>query len=175
MLPIIQHARVTLCKPDARVVPQAALVWGALIQCDHLARISPVKTIAGFDMSAFDVFRTPGYSQIDLAADPHQMLSDRFRALDFDFRVAMKDADLHALAVTANAPGLCHGVAFWFDLVLDEQTVYRSENHSRTNHWKQAVHFFTDPVAVKPGDRLDIAAGYDTTRIFFNLLGTHSK
>jgi hypothetical protein len=28
-------------------------------------------------------------------------------------------------------------------------------------------------VTVRPGDRLDIAAGYDATRIFFNLLGTH--
>ena len=44
---------------------------------------------------------------------------------------------------------------------------------TRTNHWKQAVHFFPDPVTVRPGDRLDIAAGYDATRIFFNLLGTH--
>jgi tetratricopeptide (TPR) repeat protein len=175
MLPIIQHARVTLCKPEARIIPEAAVVWGALIQCDHLARINPVKTIDGFDMSAFDIFRTPGYSQIDLAADPHRMLSDRFRALDFDFRLAMKDADLHALAVTANAAGTCHGIAFWFDLVLDEQTVYRSESRSRTNHWKQAVHFFPDPIAVQPGDRLDIAAGYDTTRIFFNLLGTHPR
>ena len=33
--------------------------------------------------------------------------------------------------------------------------------------------FFPDPVTVRPGDRLDIAAGYDATRIFFNLLGTH--
>jgi tetratricopeptide (TPR) repeat protein len=175
MLPIIQHARINLCKPDARIIPEAAIVWGALIQCDHLARINPVKDVAGFDMSTFDIFRTPGYSQIDLAADPHQLLSDRFRALDFDFRVAMKDADLHALAVTANAAGTCHGVAFWFDLVLDAQTVYRSESRSRTNHWKQAVHFFSDPVSVKPGDRLDIAGGYDTTRIFFNLLGTHPR
>ena len=175
MLPIIQHARINLCKPEARIIPESAVVWGALIQCDHLAHINPVRDIEGFDMSAFDVFRTPGYSQIDLAADPHQMLSDRFRALDFDFRVAMKDADLHALAVTANAAGTCHGIAFWFDLVLDAETIYRSESRSRTNHWKQAVHFFSDPVTVKPGDRLDIAAGYDTTRIFFNLLGAHSR
>jgi tetratricopeptide (TPR) repeat protein len=173
MLPIIQHARVNLCKPEARIIPESAVVWAALIQCDHLAQINPVREIDGFDMSAFDIFRTPGYSQIDLAADPHRMLSQRFRALDFDFRVAMKETDLKALAVTANATGTCHGIAFWFDLVLDEETIYRSESRNRTNHWKQAVHFFPDPVTVRPGDRLDIAAGYDATRIFFNLLGTH--
>jgi len=175
MLPIIQHARINLCKPEARIIPESAVVWGALIQCDHLANINPVKTIEGFDMSAFDIFRTPGYSQLDLASDPHRMLSERFRALDFDFRIAMKEADLHPLTVAANAAGTCHGIAFWFDLMLDAETVYRSESRNRTNHWKQAVHFFPDPVTVKAGDRLDIAAGYDATRIFFNLLGAPAR
>jgi tetratricopeptide (TPR) repeat protein len=175
MLPIIQHTRVNFCKPDARIIPESAIVWAALIQCDALARINPVKKIDGFDMSAFDIFRTPGYSQLDLAADPHRFLSERFRALDFDFRVNMKDADQHPLAAIATETGTCHGIAFWFDLILDEATIYRSESRSRTNHWKQAMHFFPQPVPVKPGDRLDIAAGYDNTRIFFNLLGTQPK
>jgi tetratricopeptide (TPR) repeat protein len=171
MLPIIQHARANLVKPDAKIIPQAAAVWGTLIQCDHLARIHPVGRIAGFDMGAFDVFRSPGYVQIDLGADPHRMLSARVRLLDFDFRKAMKTEDLRPLAILANQAGTCHGVCFWFDLILDDAVTYRSESRSRTNHWKQAVHFFPEPVEVREGDRLDVAAGYDNTRIFFNLLG----
>ena len=66
--------------------------------------------------------------------------------------------------------GTCHGIAFWFDLHMFEDVVYHSDSHSRTNHWKQAAHFFKTPIAVKPGDRLTIAAGYDNTRIFFNLV-----
>jgi tetratricopeptide (TPR) repeat protein len=171
MLPIIQHARANLVKPDAKIIPEAAVVWGALMQCDHLANVNPVRSIAGFDMGAFDVFRSPGYAQIDLGADPHRMLSGRFRALDFDFRTATKTEDLRPLAVIADRAGTCHGVCFWFDLVLDSGTTYRSESRSRTNHWKQAIQFFAEPVEVAEGDRLDIAAGYDNTRIFFNLLG----
>ena len=171
MLPIIQHARANLVKPDAKIIPQQAVVWGALMQCDHLARVNPVKTVGEFDMGAFDIFRSPGYAQIDLGADAHRMLSDRVRVLDFDFRTAMKTEDLRPLAVIATVGGTCHGVCFWFDLVLDAATTYRSESRSRTNHWKQAIQFFPEPVTVKPGDRLDIAAGYDNTRIFFNLLG----
>jgi tetratricopeptide (TPR) repeat protein len=171
MLPIIRHARENLAKPDAQVIPAAAVVWGALAQCDHLARINPVRSVCGFDMAAFDRFRSPGYTPIDLAADPHRLLSNRFRALDFDFRTNMKETDAHGLAVIVQEAGLCHGVAFWFDLILDEQTVYNSASRSRTNHWKQAMQFFPQPVEVKPGDRLEIVAGYDNTRIFFNLLG----
>ena len=33
------------------------------------------------------------------------------------------------------------------------------------------MQFFPQPIAVKPGDRLEVVAGYDNTRIFFNLLG----
>ena len=171
MLPIIQHARANLVKPEAKIIPEAAVVWGVLMQCDHLARINPVRRIAGFDMGAFDIFRSPGYAQIDLGADTHRVLSSRFRVLDFDFRKATKTEDLRSLAVLANHAGTCHGVCFWFDLILDAETTYRSESRSRTNHWKQAIHFFPEPVAVEEGDRLDIAAGYDNTRIFFNLLG----
>ncbi|WP_395018310.1 tetratricopeptide repeat protein [Dongia sp.] len=171
MLPIIQHARANLVKPEARIIPQAAVVWGVLMQCDHLANINPVREIAGFDMGAFDIFRSPGYAQIDLGADPHRVLSGRVRVLDFDFRKAMKTEDLRQLAITANRAGTCHGVCFWFDLILDDEVTYRSESRSRTNHWKQAIHFFPEPVEVAEGDRLDVAAGYDNTRIFFNLLG----
>jgi len=175
MLPIIQHARANLVKPEAKIIPEAAVVWGVLMQCDHLAGVNPVRRVAGFDMGGFDIFRSPGYAQIDLGADPHRVLSGRFKVLDFDFRKAMKTEDLHPLAVLAAHDGTCHGVCFWFDLILDAETTYRSESRSRTNHWKQAIHFFPEPVEVKPGDRLDIAAGYDNTRIFFNLLGHQPK
>jgi Tfp pilus assembly protein PilF/precorrin-6B methylase 2 len=171
MLPVIQHARANLVKPDAKIIPQAAVVWAVLMQCDHLANINPVRSIAGFDMGAFDIFRSPGYAQIDLGADPHLVLSGRVRALDFDFRQAMKTEDLRPLAIIASRAGTCHGVCFWFDLILDDEVTYRSESRSRTNHWKQAMHFFPEPVQVEQGDRLDVAAGYDNTRIFFNLLG----
>lgn len=171
MLPIIRHARENLVKPGAAIIPAAAKVWGALAQCDHLAQINPVRTICGFDMGAFDRFRSPGYTPIDLAADPHRLLSDRFGALDFDFRANMKEIDSQGLSVMVTEAGLCHGVAFWFDLLLDDETVYHSASRSRTNHWKQAMQFFPQPIEVRPGDRLEIAAGYDNTRIFFNLLG----
>jgi hypothetical protein len=170
MLPIIRHTKANFIKPDAKIIPAAAIVWGALAQCDHLAAITPVRRIDNFDMTAFDAFRTPGYVQMDLASDPHRMLSEKFRVLDFDFRIDMKDADLQPLTVTASETGLCHGIAFWFDLIMDEETVYDSASLTRTNHWKQAMYFFPQPVSVKPGDRLHIAAGYDNTRIFFNLL-----
>ena len=170
MLPIIRHARENLVKPEGRIVPEASTVYGVLLECEQLARINPVREIAGFNMSGMDRFRSPGYAVIDFASDPHKRLSDRFAALAFDFRIDMKEMDSHRIVVSVTEAGLCHGVAFWFDLHMFEDVVYRSDSHARTNHWKQAAHFFKQPVAVQPGDRLTLAVGYDNTRIFFNLV-----
>lgn len=169
MISVIRHARENLVKPEGRIIPQGAHVYGALLQCDQLARINPVREIAGFDMSPMDRMRSPGYAQIDLAADPHIRLSADFDAFTFDFRSNLNEVGRHVLEVTATAAGLCHGVAFWFDLDMDDKIVYRSASPARTNHWKQAMEFFPEPVAVELGQTLRVIAGYNATRIYFEL------
>ena len=167
MLPVLQHAREALLKPDAKIIPAAAVVYGALIEAPQLARINPLRQVSGFDLSPLDKLRSPGYAQIDLAADLVRQVSQPFKALEFDFRSNMPERDARLLQVTANSAGLVHGIAFWFDLIMDEETVYSSASTLRTNHWKQAAEFFAQPIAVQPGDRLMVIAGYDNTRIFF--------
>ena len=167
MISIIRHARENLVKPEGRIIPQAAQVYGALLQCDHLARINPVGEIAGFDMSPMDRMRSPGYAQIDLAADPHARLSEDFEVFGFDLRTNLNESGKRLLDIMATSPGLCHGIAFWFDLVMDDDAVYHSASRARTNHWKQAMHFFPKPVSVRPGQILRVAAIYDATRIYF--------
>ncbi|TDQ84160.1 Tfp pilus assembly protein PilF [Dongia mobilis] len=168
MISVIRHARENLLKPDARIIPQAARVSGCLLRCDHLARINPVREIAGFDMSPMDAMRSPGYAQIDLGVDPHQRLSDEVEIFGFDFRTDLAEKASHRVAFRVTDGGICHGVAFWFDLHMDDEIVYHSASKTRTNHWKQAMHFFTQPVEVVAGQVLTVTAGYDNTRIFFN-------
>jgi len=171
MIPVLQHARENLVKPGGRIIPAAAIVYAALIEAPQLARINPVRQISGFDLSPLDKLRSPGYAQIDMAADLVRQLSQPFRALEFDFRENMPERDARLVQVTATSSGLVHGIAFWFDLVMDEDIVYSSASPTRTNHWKQAVDFFAQPVAVQPGDRLTIIAAYDNTRIQFKNSG----
>ncbi|MEA1675535.1 tetratricopeptide repeat protein [Nitrospirillum sp. BR 11163] len=167
MLAILDHARRNLARPGARVIPAAATVWAQLIQADDLRNVSPIRSVSGFDMSRFDQFRAPGYQQIDLATDTHQMLSDPFPAWFFDFRVSMPDSDLKSLTIQATKPGLVQGVAFWFDLHMDEEVVYSSRSAARTNHWKQAVYFFGHDFPVAQGQPMLLGTGYDRTQIHF--------
>lgn len=167
MLTILQHARQNLLKPGAKIIPAAATVYASLIQADEMRRISPVRTVSGFDMSRFDQFRTPGYCTIDLAADGHRMLSNPEKAWFFDFYKNMPDSDAKVLTVTASETGVAHGVAFWFDLHMDEKVDYHSKSPARTNHWKQAVYFFNHDLPVVKGQPVMIGTGYDRTQIHF--------
>lgn len=171
MLSVLQHARTHLVKPGGAIIPRASTVYAMLIETPELARINPVKDIDGFDMSTFDVFRSPGYQQLDLAADAHISLSDSFTALEFDFTRNMPEEGEQEIEVEVTAAGTCHGVAFWFDLFMDEEVVYKSESRSRTNHWKQAMTFLDAPIKVLPGDKLRVVARYDNNQISFGIGG----
>lgn len=171
MLSVLQHARTHLVKPGGAIIPRASTVYAMLVETPELARVNPVADIAGFDMSEMDVFRSPGYAQIDLGADAHVPLSAEFTALDFDFTRSMPEEGRREIPVTVTERGTCHGVAFWFDLFMDEEVVYRSASRSRTNHWKQAMMFFPSPIPVNPGDTLRILARYDNNQISFGVAG----
>lgn len=171
MLSVLQHARTHLVKPGGAIIPRASTVYAMLVETPELARINPVKTIGGFDMSTFDVFRSPGYQQIDLGAETHTPLSAAFTALDFDFTRNMPEEGTREIAVEITAEGTCHGVAFWFDLHMDEEVTYSSESRARTNHWKQAMTYLETPIRVRPGDRLTIVARYDNNQISFGVGG----
>lgn len=167
MLQVLAHARRHLVKPDAAIIPAAARIYAVLLECPMLAAINPVAKIAGFDMSNFDQFRSPAYAPIDLAADPHRLLSAPFDVMDFDFRIDMPNRGQQRLKIAVTEAGILHGVAFWFDLFMDEVSTYRSINPARSNHWKQAAEFFAEPLAVKAGDEFHLEVGYDNTRIWF--------
>ncbi len=171
MLSVLQHARTHLVKPGGAIIPRASTVYAMLVETPELARINPVETIDGFDMGSFDVFRSPGYQQIDLGADAHTPLSKPFTALDFDFTRNMPEEGERVIDVTIVTAGTCHGVAFWFDLFMDDEVVYKSESRSRTNHWKQAMTFLEKPIALSAGDRLRIVARYDNNQISFGVDG----
>lgn len=163
LLAEIQHARTHLVKPEGVLIPRAATVFGMLVEVPDLARITPVGDVDGFDLSAFDVFRSPAPVPIDLAAGANTPLSDVFGALHFDFTRTMPDEAERRLTVMATAAGTCHGVAFWSDLLMDAETVYRS------SRCKQALVVLDTPVVVKPGDTVTVVAHYDTTHIAFRV------
>jgi hypothetical protein len=168
-LPALEHARRNLLSEDAVIIPAAAKIRAMLIECRQLRRVHPIKEIAGFDLSDFDVFRPPGYLQIDLNSIQHRVLSDVFEVCRIDFT---KDNPVQAhqtLSVDPTTAGICQAIVFWFDLYLDPDTIISSRAATKTNHWKQSLQFFDSDHTVRPGEPVNLAVQQTQTGIDFRL------
>ncbi|KAF6265253.1 hypothetical protein COO60DRAFT_1623921 [Scenedesmus sp. NREL 46B-D3] len=110
---------------------------------------------------------------------PHWLpLAQPQLTFDFDFNcpeplTAFQPA-AQQLAFAVEAPGVCNAVAFWFELLLDEETCLSSSPYSSAQRpgqhttWKQAVQLLPEH-RVWPGQRLDLTASHDTYAISFTI------
>lgn len=175
VLPTLRHALSELVAPGAAVIPAAATLYARLVELPELRRVNPIKTIAGFDLRAFDRFRVPGvYLDIDLERAEHRALSEDFEVARFDFAAPPPaipdDAPRRArIEVTATAAGAPHAVAAWFDLHLDETVTISTRPGGGLLTWGQAVQFLETDRTVRAGDRLAVTTLFGETWIGFEL------
>ncbi len=167
-LTYLKHAKAELLRLEASIIPRAITVHAVLVESETVKRRHPMGEVKGFDLAPFDRLCQPGAARIDLASEPHRRLSAAFAALTLDFRqpIALEGSRTDSVPVTAD--GLCHGVAFWLVLHLDDTTDYTSapDDHPGT-HLKQALHIFPEPRPLRAGDLLTVTARYDNTRLVF--------
>ncbi|MBF0587535.1 MAG: tetratricopeptide repeat protein [Magnetococcales bacterium] len=165
----IQHAHEHLLKENATIIPQRAVVYGALLESDSLYKMGKVETVSGFDLSPFNICTTP-YMQLPLKDYAHHFLSDRFEIFDFDFANGEIQEEHKMLSITPTQSGTCHAVAFWFRLFLDQNQHYdTSTQHNPDNHWQQAIHIVDDPRSVQPGEPVSLITSHDRKTIHLAL------
>lgn len=175
VIPSFRHAQEHLLKPNAVIIPQSANIHGVLIESPYLKRSNPVQDIMGFDLSAFDEFRAQGtYSVEDLNAIPHNKLSDLFPIYSVDFQelpeeIISTNPHYFTLDVTAQNDGIVQGIAFWFQLFVDEDITLSTGPDGQMIHWKQAVFMFDDQREVKSGDILQVGVYVTDDNIRFSL------
>lgn len=171
-VPSFRHALSQLCKPNTKVIPQSAQVYGRLLHAEKLASVNPMKNISGLDLSAFDQFRVPDeYVTQSLSEITHEFCSEEFSMLEVDFQnlwdpIPMnqfRTAPIHT-SITSNKP--IHGVAFWFSLQLDDKTTLNSAPGRKDNHWGQAISFFNTPLEGKEGDTLKFTLCHNDIKIW---------
>jgi tetratricopeptide (TPR) repeat protein len=167
--PAILHAKQNLLAENATIIPQAAKIYAVLIECPELRSVNPIKEIAGFDLSDFDVFRPPGYVQINLDDINYREISDTFEICHLDFRQEVFVPPSHALTVTPTISGTCHGIAFWYDLYLDPQTMISTRSGRKSNHWKQALQFFDTDHRVETGQPIRLTVHASQTGLSFDI------
>jgi len=165
VLPSLADARARLLAPGARVLPARARVYAAAVAVPGLRPVNPIRTIAGFDLSLFETFSNPAGQMVELAAEPHRLLTEPFAVFDFDFTRPVPDAGERRIEAKVVAPGAVQGVAVWYDLFLDDAITMTTAPGVERNHWKQAVDFLPADIPVAPGQTLVAAARYAGTRL----------
>jgi hypothetical protein len=171
VLPSLDDARARLLQPGARVLPQRARVYAAAVEIPGLRRVNPIRRIAGFDLSPFEVFSNPAGQMVELGAEPHRLLTAPFPVFDFDFRAPVPNAGEYRVEVPATSAGAVHAVAIWYDLFLDDTNVMTTAPGVERNHWKQAVDFLPADIAVTAGRKLAVQARYAGTRLKVEVAG----
>lgn len=146
----LTHAKRELLSPGAIIIPESVKLHACFLSSQEVANLNYVyDDIFGLDVSAFNSFQTSGYFPVRLQTWPHRLVSNTVEFYSADFKSeCVFDANLE-LAFTADANALAHGIVFWFDLFLKEDTCLSNDPHNARSHWMQAVQLFDCPIYVR--------------------------
>ena len=163
------HAKSNLLRKGAVIIPAAATIYAMLIECPQLRQVNPIKNIAGFDLRDFDIFRRSGYRQINLKNISYQALSDPVAVCRLDFQNEITSQAHYNVNLLIRQTGVCHAVAFWFELHLNEEINISTLHDAHSNHWQQALQFFREDFQLPAGNTVLLKVTQNTTGFQFDL------
>jgi len=175
-LPTMQHAKEELLTEGAIVIPCAASVYACLVEVarrPHALRRAlsgdEVEKAAngGFDLTGFNTFASETYEQLNLNSLEHKRLTAPFKVFDFDLRGGQELERERIASLTVTQGGQCHGVCFWFDLHLDEESHFSTAPEEDTC-WNQALFFFPgNGQELSQGAQIEMKVGHEANRVYF--------
>ena len=175
VLPTVRHAIKNLLTDDAIIIPAKVEIFGQLIEIPMRSKVSPVRQISGFDLSAFDQYRIQDeYLTVHLANESYRTLSGIFPITTFDFYnlpIAVQDNHpiTEKLTIPIEQKGVIQAVAFWFDLTLHKDIIVSSRLGGELKHWGQALFCFENPVQANIGDDIKLDFIRSDQLIWFEL------
>lgn len=174
VIPSLRHATRHLAKPNAKIIPAAARVWGMLIEWPDERTINPVREICGFDFQDFELFRNPNtHVPFDAERETHSALTAPFEIARFDFRNPpdfREGGHAETLTLAATKSGTAHAVAVWFELDLDDEISISTREETNLNHWHRTAQFLDQDLVVRAGQDCRIVVSRTDTRFFFEVV-----
>lgn len=163
----IEHAKNHLLKPNAQLIPAGARVYAMLIESSEIYKNHRVDTISNFDLSPFNQFSAYNYIGYHLAKTDYKAISTTASIFDFNFyKIPGNESTPVEFNVTES--GLCHAVAYWYELQLDEDTIISTAPHlPQLSCWKQAVQLFSKPIQLTKGETFKMTASHDDEALWF--------
>ncbi len=158
-------------RPDAKVIPAAARVWGTVVEWPSERAINPVRQVRGFDFSDFDLFRNPNmHVPFDEKREAHRVLTEPFEIVAYDFRRPPDyfEADhVEVLTIPAVESGTAHAVTVWFELDLDDEISFSTRHKTNLNHWHRTAQFLDRDLTVRAGEAFRLTVRRTDTRLCF--------
>ncbi len=155
------HARAALMDAEnVTIIPSSATVFAMGIELR-------TGDVAGFDLSALNLFRYRHYQGIKLKEVDFRPLTKPFEAFNFNFYDRNFQPDLKHFYVPAITDGICNAIVFWYHLILDEETVISTALESDITAWDQAVIFLEQDFLVGKGQILPISGQCDLNQLQF--------
>ncbi len=171
VIPSLRHATRHLMRPDAKVIPAAARVWGTVVEWPSERAINPVRQVRGFDFSDFDLFRNPNmHVPFDEERETHRALTEPFEIVAYDFRQPPDyiDADhVEVLTLPAVETGTAHAVSVRFELDLDDEISFSTRHETNLNHWHRTAQFLDRDLVVRAGEAFRLTVRRTDTRFCF--------
>ena len=169
IIPLILHAKQNLLKENGDIIPKKAKIYGTLIESRQIYGLNRVKKASGFDVSLFNRLSTDGSYPIRLERFNHQFLCRSFEICEFNFMACqLRDQKIN-IPVEMTMNGLCHCVAYWFELFLEEETIFSTSPKNQNSHWKQAIQCFSEPIDIKADQKLMLSINKELTKFDFKL------
>ncbi len=173
IIPTIHHAKSELLKANARLIPQGAKLYAALIESEEVHRLNYVASsnvTRDFNLQSFNHFSPLNYIPLKLRHYKYRFLCRPFELLHFNFNgnnvIKPKKA---TIPIDIRQDGKCHAVVFWWDMQLSETINISNTIDNTTTHWDQAVHCFKKPKSFTHGDSVTLHASYLDTMIDFTI------
>ncbi len=166
----IEDAHARLLKPDAIVIPRAAAAIGCLVESPVLEDYVFVGEVSGFDVSAFGAL---GAQKLPIhgTMTGWKRLSGDVELLRIDLTRSAHPADLQLLSIPVQADGTAAGIVQWMQVDLAEGITFDNHPDGYTDGgWLQVLHVFPQPIAVRAGDVLHLAAGHDRVTLILRPL-----
>lgn len=160
----LHHARRSLLKPGARLIPHTISAMGALIGGESLKPWLFVDQVSGFDMRPFNRFVSNVIS-IRLDDRTYSMQSEPVEIFRFNLMADEFLPQQRTLVFTATAAGPCCGVALWNRLHLDGETTFDNRplpGATKPSAWAHVLYPFPAPVELSVGDKIAVSATHDT-------------
>lgn len=145
----LRHAKQTLLKPDAVLVPCGMKLCGVLIESADIHGMNCVERSQGFDVSGVNEFSAPTYFPVRLMTRPHRILSGIETLVEADLHDGIPCSMTRTVEFTAVQHDIAHRVAFWFAAVLAPGVTLTNSPEQPQSHWTQAFATFCKPIRVQ--------------------------